>query len=383
MAHILIRGPLLTQSGYGVHSRQIFRWAHSRGHTVNSQLLPWGITPWFTNLNYLDGLVGKIMQTSGELRSHPDISFQIQLPNEWDSSAAKKNIGVTAAVETDRCNPEWVSHCASMDHVVVPSEFTKKVLTNTGHSGENLSVITECYYDHCTSDMKHLDFLSDIPTKFNFLLFGQVTGSPENDRKNTFNAVKWFCEEFQGKQVGLIIKTNMGTNSIMDRRATHAALKQFLDNIHTEKQKPRIYLLHGYLSPGEVASLYQSDRVRCLISTTRGEGFGLPLLEAAAAKLPVIATNWSGHLDFLNRGKWLPVEYSLQQIPKSRIDGQIFVEGSQWAEPDEKSFKLRLKKFYKSGGVPSAWTEKMAQEMQSHHSFEKVCELYDSLIERI
>ena len=90
MAHILLRAPLLTQSGYGVHSRQIFRWAKTRGHKVSSQLLPWGITPWFCNKNYLDGLVGEIMETSGEMDSQPDISFQIQLPNEWDTSAAKK-----------------------------------------------------------------------------------------------------------------------------------------------------------------------------------------------------------------------------------------------------------------------------------------------------
>ena len=383
MASILIRGPLLTQSGYGVHSRQIFRWAHERGHQIHSQLLPWGITPWFTNKDYLGGLVGEIMKTSGEPTRKFDYSFQIQLPNEWDPTVAKKNIGVTALVETTKCNPEWVNLCQTMDHVVVPTEFTANVLKNTGHNGRNLSVITECYYDECAEDFTNINVLGDIPTKFNFLLFGQITGSPELDRKNTFNAIKWFCEEFQGKNVGLIVKTNMGTNSIMDRKVSMRALKACLENITTEKQKPKIYLLHGYLSPGEVASLYQDSRVMCLLSATRGEGFGLPMLEAAAAKLPVIATNWSGHLDFLDRGTWLPVDYDLAPVPRERIDGQIFVEGSQWAEAKEESFKLRLKKFYKNRGVPVSWTNKMAEELSVHHSFEKVCELYDSLLERV
>lgn len=383
MANVLIRGPLLTQSGYGVHSRQIFRWAVSAGHNVKVQLLPWGITPWFTNGEYLGGLVGEIMERSGDSDLKFDYSIQVQLPNEWDNTLAKKNIGVTALVETDKCNPAWVNDCYRMDHVIVPTNFTAKVLKNSGHNGKDLSVITECYYDECEEE----DLVTPLPelkTGFNFLLFGQITGSPDSDRKNTFQTMRWFCEKFKGrKDVGLIVKTNMGTNSIMDRKASLNSIQHYVKQIGLDGQNPKIYLLHGYLSPGEVAGLYKDSRVKCLISGTRGEGFGLPMLEAAASKLPVIATNWSGHKDFLDKGKWLPVDYDLVRIPNERVDGSIFVEGARWAEPQEKSFKYRLDKFYKNRGVPDSWTDSLSEEIRKHHSFDAACLQYDNLLSRV
>ena len=105
MANILIRGPLLTQSGYGVHSRQIFRWAHSRGHNISVNLTPWGITPWYVNKFSLSGMIGEIMKATNPASTPPDISFQVQLPNEWDPNLCRHNIGVTAGVETNICNP--------------------------------------------------------------------------------------------------------------------------------------------------------------------------------------------------------------------------------------------------------------------------------------
>ena len=52
---------------------------------------------------------------------------QLQLPDEWDSNLAKKNIGVSAFVETDRCNPQWIDKCNEMDAVIVPSKFTDQL----------------------------------------------------------------------------------------------------------------------------------------------------------------------------------------------------------------------------------------------------------------
>ena len=103
MKQVVVRGPLITSSGYGEHSRQVFRWAKSKKDwNVSAQLTPWGNTTWLINPDYMNGLIGEIMQCSGPIeRSNSDISFQIQLPNEWDPLLARFNVGVTAAVETD------------------------------------------------------------------------------------------------------------------------------------------------------------------------------------------------------------------------------------------------------------------------------------------
>ena len=128
---VLVRGPLLSMSGYGTHSRLIFRWLETKNVEIFTQVLPWGITPWYVNPDYEDGLIGRIMETCQPPNVPLDFSFQIQLPNEWDSSIAKYNVGITAAVETDRCNPAWVDCCNKMDKVIVPSVHTKNCLKSS------------------------------------------------------------------------------------------------------------------------------------------------------------------------------------------------------------------------------------------------------------
>ncbi len=174
MAKVLVRGPLLTQSGYGVHSRQIFKWLMDAGHDISVQATPWGITPWYINPDCLDGLVGEIMTRTSQNPGPFDYSFQVQLPDEWDPKAAKINIGITAAVETNFCNPQWINACNNMSGIIVPSEFTKNVLENSGQIRKKISVIPESIPDSFKNDLKQTKFIK-ARSKRNFLLFGQLT----------------------------------------------------------------------------------------------------------------------------------------------------------------------------------------------------------------
>mgnify|MGYP005725506895 CR=1 FL=1 len=131
---VLLRAPLLTNSGYGVHSRQIFNWLYNRDDVdLTVECLQWGRTSWILDESLENGAIGKIMHCSKPYeKSDIDISFQVQLPDEWDTSLAKFNIGVTALVETDKCSTDWVEACNKMNHVIVPSTFTKNVLKRSG-----------------------------------------------------------------------------------------------------------------------------------------------------------------------------------------------------------------------------------------------------------
>ena len=117
MIDVVIRAPLLSISGYGVHSRQVFKWLHDRQDiNLSAQIVQWGNTSWMINSEAENGIVGKVMDASSNVKDEkPDISFQIQLPDEWDPNLAKKNIGISAVVETDKCNPEWINSINQMD----------------------------------------------------------------------------------------------------------------------------------------------------------------------------------------------------------------------------------------------------------------------------
>ena len=381
MKKVLLRGPVLTQSGYGVHCRQIARWLLSKNNIdLKFQATPWGDTPWLVNPDYQGGLVGRIMdRTVDPTGTKFDVSVQLQLPNEWDPNIASYNVGVSALVETDKCNPAWVSAANRMDRVIVPSKHAADCLTASGEVTKPLSVIPESFSDSVLVPQKTDIF--DFSTSFNFLLFGQLTGnSPVNDRKNIYNTVKWFCETFANDpEVGLVIKTNSGRNTMIDQKVVTGILSSIIHQCR-RGAFPRIHLLHGELSDDEVAALYRHPKIKAYISLTRGEGYGLPTLEAAASGLPVIATGWSGHMDYLNVGKFINVGYRLVDVHPSRIDGSIFVKGSKWAEPSEDDFKKRISKFRTNSDVPKQWALDLESKLSKTHDFESIARQYDELL---
>jgi glycosyltransferase involved in cell wall biosynthesis len=380
---ILIRGPLLSQSGYGVHSRQIFRWMLNKGYDVTCQVLPWGITPWYLNPESLSGLIGQIMKRTGTPEQKFDMSFQIQLPDEWDSSLASKNFGITAAVETNFCNPGWVAKCNEMDGVIVPSNFTAGVLKNSGKINTPLVVIPESFPKYFEKDLKPNKFLS-TKSKHNFLLFGQLTApTAELDRKNTVNAIKWFCEKFKDrKDIGLVVKTNMGTNSTLDKRISTRTLKSVLEKVRTGSY-PRVHLLHGNMKDENLFRLYNDKSLVGLITATRGEGYGLPMIEAAACGLPVLATDWSGHKTFLQDGCWIPVDYQMKSIPQEKVDNRIFMQNSMWADPLEDSFKSGLKKMFNERQRYKQKCKKARTKIISKFSESSLEKLYDQFLQEL
>jgi len=306
----------------------------------------------------------------------------LQLPNEWDPKLSRVNVGITAAVETDRCHPEWVSACNAMNLVIVPSQHAKQCLANSGNVTKPIIIIPEAYSEAITAP--ELPTLPDFPTPFNFLIFGQLTGNnPNSDRKNIFYTIKWLCETFKNdKDVGIIVKTNAGRNSKIDRNLVTNLMKQLLAEVRPSGN-PKFYLLHGDMSDQEVASLYRHNQVKALVALTRGEGYGLPILEAAASGLPVIATGWSGHLDFLKHGKFISVYYQLGEVHPSRVDNKIFVKGARWANPSEEDFKKRALKFRESSSTPKQWALDLQKKVTDLYSIEKVCQAYDAALREV
>lgn len=345
MKKVLLRGPLLTASGYGEHARQFFRWLETRDDIdLKVQCLNWGVTTWYVNPDIEEGLIGRIMKKTdfNIEKENFDISFQVQLPDEWDSSLAKYNVGISAFMETNRSAYEWFLSCNKMDEVIAPSRHSLDSILIYGNTNSKSHVVNEPYNPLILK--QDFSFNIDFKTDFNFLMVSQLTDTtPERDRKNIIKTIESFCETFEGdKNVGLVIKTNLGRSTTKDRNITKKVLKSIIDK--TRKGSfPRVYMIHGLLSPSEMSVLYNHNKIKGLISMTRGEGYGLPLLEASVIGLPVIATNWSGHLDFLKT--FTRVDYNLKKIPESKVDKRIFQSGMMWAEPDMDDFKVKIKDF--------------------------------------
>jgi len=384
MKNILVRGPLLNSAGYGVHARQIFSYLHQRGDCkLNAQVTPWGICTFYMNGDYENGLISKIIDVSHPSDEPFDISFQIQLPNEWDPNVARFNIGVTAGVETDICSKKWVDCINKMDLVIVPSTHTKSTFERSGNITTRIFVVPE-YVISEIIDKKYEPMELDVETSFNFLMFGLITGQNiEADRKNTFYGIKWLCETFKDDpDVGVIIKTSLGRMSTIDRRNTVNLLRRVIGEVKTGEY-PKFYLSHGLMTNDEVSSFYRSPNLNALVSFTRGEGYGLPLLEAAASGLPVMATKWSGHMDFLSNIRFSAFDYDLVNVHESRIDNEVFIQGSKWAHPREEDVKRRLRKIRQSYKVPIDWAKSGAEVLTKSLNNTSVYKIYDKVLSDI
>ena len=210
------------------------------------------------------------MSRTSPLPNNADLSLQVQLPDEWDPNLAKKNVGITAGIEADRCNPSWISACAKMDKVIVPSEYSKLSFINGGVDPSLIVNVPEaitCGSKENKGTKALNNMLDMLPTDFNFLMFGQITsGNADADRKNTFNCLKWMCEEFSNnKDVGIVIKTNMGRLHCEDRRHTENMVSSALSQVR-KGDYPRVYVVHGLMDTDEIGALYRHKKVKALRS---------------------------------------------------------------------------------------------------------------------
>jgi len=361
----------------------LFDYADETGNIdVVTELTNWGATPWIVDVNAQDGLIGRCVQAATK-RPNYNVSLQLQLPNEWNPFLADFNIGMTAGVEASSCDPAWVAACNRMDLIIVPSEFVKQVLMNSGELKTRTEVIPEAFIDAVAREsVPELEL--DLTTDFNFLVFGQFTGNnPENDRKNIFYTVKWLAETFsENPNVGIVLKTNTSRNTVIDRLRTTNIVAQIAQETKKGSPYPKIHLLHGDMTDYEVAGLYRHPKIKALLTLTHGEGFGLPILEAAASGLPVIATGWSAHSEFLGRGKYVKLDYTLDPIHESRVD-QIWQKGAKWAQVKEADVKHRLRKFHESYSVPQAWAKELAPRLLSEYSYSAIKEQYTTILKDI
>ena len=365
---VLLIGPVLSNSGYGEHARCVLRSLLRNLGEFQIFIHPtnWGATSTDTADTPENRYILDCIRRAHHYKGPYDLSVQVALPNEWQN-AAKVNIGVTAAVETDRCNPQWIHACNQVDKVIVVSEHAANSLTSMKYQLQdehgNPSQILKAsgpisVVGYPVKNFEDSNFSENLNIgEFNFLSVAQI--SP---RKNISNMIKWFVEEFYSEEVGLLLKCNLVNDSIMDREKTCGFLRQLIQQIDPQnKRKCKIHVLHGRLSEQDLHSVYQDERVKGYVTTAHGEGFGLPVFEAAYSGLPVVATNWSGYLDFLRApvtnatsGKittqslFLKTKFELKQIEPEAVMKDILIPESQWAYADEKSFKRNLRSLYNS-----------------------------------
>ena len=341
MRKVVIASPVATQSGYGHHAREIItNIIEQRGSEWDVKLvsLPWGHTP----MTYPISTDLQLRIIPLPLTEQPDVWIQVTVPNEFQP-VGKYNIGVTAGTEGDVCPPEWIDNLNAMQLVIVPSEFTKNVFTETANKHNKsinvkIEVVPE-YFDETVYNNKNITetitILDEIPESFAFLSVGHwLQGQIGEDRKNLSGLVHCFYQTYKNKKnaPALILKTSGATYSIVDRMEIEHKVNQIAEFFKTDRL-PNVYILHGELTDAEMNALYNHSKIKAMVSFTKAEGFGRPLLEFSTTGKPIIAPHYSGQADFLKKDFICALPGGLTAIHPS-AQNQFLIADAKWFTPD-------------------------------------------------
>lgn len=389
MRKVVIASPVLTQSGYGHHAREVIdNLINKKSAEWNIKLiaLPWGNTP----LTYTipDDWKPKLIPLP--IREQPDIWVQVTVPNEFQK-VGKYNIGVTAGTEGNVCPSEWIAKINQMDITIVPTEFTKQVFTDTAKLTNqiittNIQVVPE-YFNEAYSETNPLIELADIdniPESFAFLTVGHwLSGTLGQDRKDISGLVHTFFNTFKNKSKApaLILKTSGATYSITDRFEIENKIRQIRD-LHQGARLPNVYLLHGDLTDNEMNSLYNHRKVKAMLSFTKSEGFGRPLLEFSTTGKPIIAPHYSGQADFLKKDFICALPGTLTPIDPS-AQNQFLIKEAKWFTVDYAAAGKMLQDIIKNY---KKWVELGKRQRYyavTNFSKEAVSKRYDDVLELV
>jgi len=394
----VISCPFDTYSGYGARSRDIIKAVlATEKYDVKLYAQRWGNTPFgFCNDNpewkHLMDLI-----VTEPLTTKPDVWMQITIPNEF-SPVGNYNIGVTAGVETTLAPGDWVEGINRMDltlvssnhskHVFLTSEFEKKDKEGNVINHIKVNKPIEVLFEGANtttyfSDDKQslIDF--NIPESFAYLFVGHwINGDLGEDRKNVGLLVKAFYETFKNKKSkpALILKTSQVGSSYMDRDEILRKINLIKQTVNSN-DLPNIYLLHGDFSDKEMNSIYNHSKVKAMVSLTKGEGFGRPLLEFSLVKKPIIVSGWSGHMDFLSKDFNLLLGGQLNNVHHSAANQWLLAE-SQWFNPDHGQIGYALKDMFENYKKYTEGAKRQAFKSKNEFNWDKMKDLLSVLIEK-
>jgi glycosyltransferase involved in cell wall biosynthesis len=360
----------------------------------------WGETPWGYIQDHKEEwgwLEPKMLPYQQPLNQKPDVWMQITIPNEFQP-IGNYNIGVTAGIETTLCHPSWIDGINRMDLTLVSSVHAKKVFEATQAEERNpngqivrkiqiqkpVEVLFEgvdlnTYFEINNDDLPETDLitsLDNIDENFAFLFVGHwLQGEFGQDRKNVGQTIKVFLETFKNKHnaPALILKTAVHNGSIMDHTEVLNKINSIKSTVKAKKL-PNIYLIHGELEEEDMNHLYNHPKVKAMVNFTKGEGFGRPLLEFSVFKKPIIASGWSGHVDFLNREFVSLIEGRLQPIHSSAVVENILVKESSWFEADFVSASQKMVDVWTNYKKYETNAKRQTHYAKSNFSFEKMVE---------
>jgi glycosyltransferase involved in cell wall biosynthesis len=266
--------------------------------------------------------------------------------------------------ETDQLPDKWTALCNLMDEIWVPSTWNKEIFTRCGVT-KPIYVVPHVIDVSDMQDARHLSmgFEEDQEEPFLFYSIFQWI-----ERKNPLGLLKAYLTEFKADEnVCLALKTYRLNTSAKEQ----GIIKGDIANLKTSlnlKEYPSIRFF-GTLLPAEyIKGLHK--RGDCFVLPHRAEGFGIPHAEAMAAGNPVIATRYSGNLEFMNKENSYLID--CQETPVSNMLFPNYHGHMTWSDPCVTHLKKLMRHVYTSSEEAKLKGQIGQQYIKDHLSAEKI-----------
>ncbi len=402
--NLVFCGPVTTRSGYGEHARDLLTSLFQLDKfNIKVISINWGETP--MNALNSDNPEHKMILDNiiPGLNSQPDIWVQCTIPNEFQP-VGKYNIGITAGIETDTCAGEWIDGCNRMNLIIVPSKHAKDIFLNTKYEKRDrqtgqpignveIQVPIEILHEGVRTDIFNRNLpksetieqvIDGIKEDFCYLFVGHwLKGDFGQDRKDLSGLIYTFLETFGDTEnpPALLLKASSGGFSITDKTRTIEKI-ELIKKMSKKKNLPNVYLLHGDLTDQEMNTLYNHEKVKSLVSFTKGEGYGRPIAEFITTGKPVFVSGWSGHVDFVNPAFHTYLDGQLTNVHPSAVWEGVINSGSSWFTVNYQSASETLMKGYRKYKSYLSNSKKSIQEIETKWSYDNMVKKFDSLLEQ-
>jgi glycosyltransferase involved in cell wall biosynthesis len=191
-------------------------------------------------------------------------------------------------------------------------------------------------------------------------------------RKNLPELIEAFVREFGDEpKVKLVVKTAFGFTSLEDAVAETAAAIRRANPSPKFKAEDRIKLFAHFWPDEAIEALMQ--RADCYVSLHSGEGWCYPLFDAACNGTPVIATGYSGPLDYLDPQHHHLVRYEMEPVDTTgQPDFFVFTPDMRWAKPDIAHAAALMRKVYENPNLARENAGAAAVQLKQKYSMEAV-----------
>lgn len=314
---VIVVGAFRTASGLGESTRLCYDTLKATGVPIFGIDLTAGL---MQPIDYpdLDFADGRHIQGPGTLILHVNSPLvPLALCRLGRNLVRDKYVVGCWAWELPHVPPDWCYGVPFVHEIWTPSTFTATAVSEIS-DGRPVRVVPYAVALHQRQTADRVCVVeTDRP--FTALLIFNMASSFA--RKNPLATIAAFQRAFGDDDSSrLIIKTSNGNAYPDGINALNEAVRG----------SPNIVLIDRTMTRAEIETLYQQSNV--IVSLHRSEGFGLTLAEGMLRGLPVIATNWSGNVDFLHPDNSLTVPYRL--VPAADSQGTYDHPGTMWAEPD-------------------------------------------------